>query len=64
MTMYFSCDEIEQMELAICKRHRVPYSRVDRVWLRTKAVRELVQLSTIEPEWSNEPTQIDVVCHD
>jgi hypothetical protein len=34
---------IEIQERAICRRLRIAYVRVDRVWLREQAIKELTQ---------------------
>lgn len=40
---------IEIQERAICRRMRLAYDRVDRVWLREKAVKELRAMSEVQP---------------
>ena len=41
MILYFDISQIESMEDEICRRVRIRKSRIDRVWLRVKAIREL-----------------------
>ena len=43
--IHLTLDRVEAMELLICSRHRIEYSRVDRVWLRRVAIKELCELA-------------------
>lgn len=41
----FDITLIEIQERAICRRMRLAYDRVDRVWLREQAIKELMEMA-------------------